>query len=83
MGTTDSYTTQPVSALSFTITIEYYLIYHDPQGELEHCHVKHQYPHTPKKKDQTLISTTSREGIEQLVQKVIAAYTAQQENPRP
>jgi hypothetical protein len=26
---------------------------------------------------------TSQEGIEQLIQKVIAAHTAQQENPRP
>ena len=43
------------------------------QGELEHWHVKHQFPHTGKKKDIQNISLAHQEAIEQFVAKVNSA----------
>ena len=43
------------------------------QGELEHWRMKHQFPHTGKKKDIQNISLAHQEAIEQFVAKVNSA----------
>ncbi|KAG1884740.1 hypothetical protein F4604DRAFT_1574283 [Suillus subluteus] len=73
VGTSDSYSTQPVSDRFVIILFSYNLIL---QGELEHHRAKRQYPRTGKKKSQMLLNMTSQEAQECLIEKVTAVLAA-------
>jgi hypothetical protein len=70
MGTTDNYSTQPVSITFIQRTPTYTST---TQGELQHRRSKRRFARTPKTKDKMVASIASQEAIERFCEKVITA----------